>query len=147
MRAASRKVEPGFPSTAALAPGVNAVQFSGANGEGPNGKKQVYDWNLFESTVKKYHPEVIFFSDAGPGCRWIGNENGFAGTTNWSTINRKEFAPGMHGIQEKLNKGQEGGEDWVPGEADVSIRPGWLYFVKPELTSVRLWRRQLPASS
>lgn len=101
--------------------------FDGANGEGPNGKKQVYDWNLFESTVKKYHPEVIFFSDAGPGCRWIGNENGFAGTTNWSTINRKEFAPGMHGIQEKLNKGQEGGEDWVPGEADVSIRPGWFY--------------------
>lgn len=101
--------------------------FDGANGEGPNGKKQVYDWDLFEGTVKKYHPEVIFFSDAGPGCRWIGNENGFAGTTNWSTINRKEFAPGMHGIQDKLNKGQEGASDWVPGEADVSIRPGWFY--------------------
>lgn len=101
--------------------------FDGANGEGPNGKKQVYDWPLFEGTVTKIHPNVIFFSDAGPGCRWIGNEDGFAGTTMWSTLNRKEFAPGMGGIQQILNKGQEDGTDWVPGEADVSIRPGWFY--------------------
>ncbi len=101
--------------------------FDGANGEGPNGKKQVYDWDLFHKTVLQYHPNVIFFSDAGPGCRWIGNENGFAGVTNWSTLNRKDFAPGMHGIQDILNKGQEDGVDWVPGEADVSIRPGWFY--------------------
>ena len=33
----------------------------------------------------------------------------------------------MHGIQDILNKGQEDGVDWVPGEADVSIRPGWFY--------------------
>lgn len=101
--------------------------FDGANGEGPNGKKQVYDWPLFEGTVKKYHPNVIFFSDNGPGCRWIGNENGFAGETNWSTLNRDEFHPGMGGIQEILNKGQEDGTHWVPGEADVSIRPGWFF--------------------
>lgn len=101
--------------------------FDGANGEGPNGKKQVYDWNLFESTVTNIHPNVIFFSDAGPGCRWIGNENGYAGTTNWSTLNRADFKPGMGGITETLNKGQEDGTHWVPGEADVSIRPGWFY--------------------
>ncbi len=101
--------------------------FDGANGEGPNGKKQVYDWNLFESTVTNIHPNVIFFSDAGPGCRWIGNENGYAGVTNWSTLNRADFKPGMGGITETLNKGQEDGTHWVPGEADVSIRPGWFY--------------------
>lgn len=101
--------------------------FDGANGEGPNGKKQVYDWPLFENTVKQYHPNVIFFSDAGPGCRWIGNERGFAGETMWSTLNRKDFKPGMGGIETILNKGQEDGTDWVPGEADVSIRPGWFY--------------------
>lgn len=101
--------------------------FDGANGEGPNGKKQVYDWNLFESTVTNIHPNVIFFSDAGPGCRWIGNENGYAGVTNWSTLNRVDFKPGMGGITETLNKGQEDGTHWVPGEADVSIRPGWFY--------------------
>lgn len=101
--------------------------FDGANGEGPNGKKQVYDWNLFESTVTNIHPNVIFFSDAGPGCRWIGNESGYAGVTNWSTLNRADFKPGMGGITETLNKGQEDGTHWVPGEADVSIRPGWFY--------------------
>jgi alpha-L-fucosidase len=101
--------------------------FDGANGEGPNGKKQVYDWPLFHNTVLKIHPNVIFFSDAGPGCRWIGNENGFAGETNWSTLNRDDFYPGMGGITEILNKGQEDGTHWVPGEADVSIRPGWFY--------------------
>ncbi|MGX5817536.1 alpha-L-fucosidase [Chitinophaga lutea] len=106
--------------------------FDGANGEGPNGKKQVYDWDLFHNTVRKYHPNVIFFSDAGPGCRWIGNERGYAGETNWSTLNAKDFAPGMSGIQETLNRGQEGGTDWVPGEADVSIRPGWFYSPKTD---------------
>ncbi|WP_343701618.1 alpha-L-fucosidase [Chitinophaga sp.] len=101
--------------------------FDGANGEGPNGKKQEYDWDLFHNTVRKYHPNVIFFSDNGPGCRWIGNENGFAGTTNWSTLNASQFRPGMPGINKPLNEGQEDGTDWVPGEADVSIRPGWFY--------------------
>ena len=28
--------------------------FDGANGEGPNGRKQVYDWNLFNNTVYRY---------------------------------------------------------------------------------------------
>ncbi|UYQ91602.1 alpha-L-fucosidase [Chitinophaga horti] len=101
--------------------------FDGANGEGPNGKKQVYDWPLFNGTVYKHHPDAIIFSDAGPGCRWIGNERGFAGETNWSTLNRSEFAPGSGGIEKVLNEGQENGTDWVPGEADVSIRPGWFY--------------------
>ncbi|MCK7556988.1 alpha-L-fucosidase [Chitinophaga sedimenti] len=101
--------------------------FDGANGEGPNGKKQVYDWNLFNGTVYKYHPNAIIFSDAGPGCRWIGNERGIAGTTMWSGLNRDEFRPGMGGIEKILNEGQENGTHWVPGEADVSIRPGWFY--------------------
>ncbi|ATL49545.1 alpha-L-fucosidase [Chitinophaga caeni] len=101
--------------------------FDGANGEGPNGKKQVYDWDLFHKVVYKYHPNAIIFSDNGPGCRWIGNEKGFAGETNWSTINADKLAPGMHGINEILNNGLEDGKDWVPGEADVSIRPGWFY--------------------
>ena len=29
-----------------------------------------------------------------------------------------------------LNAGQEDGTHWIPGECDVSIRPGWYY--KPE---------------
>ncbi|WP_295122352.1 alpha-L-fucosidase [uncultured Chitinophaga sp.] len=101
--------------------------FDGANGEGPNGKRQVYDWTLFNGTVYKYHPNAIIFSDGGPGCRWIGNENGIAGATNWSTINRSEVFPGKGGLEHYLNEGVETGADWVPGEADVSIRPGWFF--------------------
>lgn len=100
----------------------------GANGEGPNGKKQEYDWDLFHSTIYKYQPNTIIFSDVGPGCRWVGNEDGIAGTTNWSTMNIKGFEPGAGAPDTKiLNQGQENGAAWVPAECDVSIRPGWFY--------------------
>ncbi|QEC54199.1 alpha-L-fucosidase [Anseongella ginsenosidimutans] len=104
------------------------VWFDGANGEGPNGKRQVYDWDLFNGTVHKYQPDALIFSDVGPGCRWIGNENGIAGETNWSTINTEGFEPGTKApAREVLNQGQAEGRQWVPGEADVSIRPGWFF--------------------
>lgn len=52
--------------------------FDGANGEGPNGKKQIYNWPLFNNTVLKYQPNAVQFSDSGPDIRWVGNERGFA---------------------------------------------------------------------
>lgn len=101
--------------------------FDGACGEGPNGKRQVYDWNLYHQEVYKHQPDAIIFSDIGPGCRWIGNEAGYAGETCWSTINTRGREPGGNIAREALNSGEAGGEAWVPGEADVSIRPGWFY--------------------
>lgn len=104
------------------------VWFDGANGEGHGGKNQVYDWNLFQSTVYKYQPNAIIFSDIGPGCRWIGNENGYAGKTNWSRLDTIGFGPGKAAPPtDTLNMGNVYGKAWVPGEADVSIRPGWFY--------------------
>jgi alpha-L-fucosidase len=102
------------------------VWFDGANGEGPNGKKQVYDWPAFEATVFKYQPRAIIFSDDGPGCRWVGNEQGIAGETNWSTLNRAQVFKGFDRTQE-LTRGHEDGTHWIPAETDVSIRPGWYY--------------------
>jgi alpha-L-fucosidase len=102
--------------------------FDGANGEGHGGKKQVYDWNLFHETVYRNQPQSIIFSDVGPGCRWMGNERGVAGKTNWSALNIAGFAPGKDAPpSEILNTGNQGGEAWVPAETDVSIRPGWFY--------------------
>ena len=102
--------------------------FDGANGEGPNGKRQVYDWPMFHETVFKHQPNTIIFSDIGPGTRWVGNERGFAGETNWSTLNVAGFEPGSNApSQQVLNEGDEDGEAWVPAESDVSIRPGWFY--------------------
>jgi len=47
--------------------------------EGPNGKKQEYDWRRFENTVRQYSPKTVVFSDIGPDIRWVGNENGIGG--------------------------------------------------------------------
>ncbi|MBI3139875.1 MAG: alpha-L-fucosidase [Sphingobacteriales bacterium] len=102
--------------------------WDGANGEGPNGKKQVYDWALFRETVKKLSPNTVIFSDVGPHIRWVGNENGEAGETNWNTLDTAGFTPGAGAPpQDTLKKGNISGRAWVPAECDVSIRPGWFY--------------------
>ena len=102
--------------------------FDGACGEGPNGKRQVYDWDLFHAEVWKHQPNAIMFSDVGPGCRWVGNESGRAGRTSWSTMNIAGYEPGPGGpSQQTLNTGEPGGDAWVPSETDVSIRPGWFW--------------------
>ncbi|WP_019989670.1 alpha-L-fucosidase [Rudanella lutea] len=105
---------------------VFEVWFDGANGEGPNGKKQVYDWPGFIATVRQYQPNAVIFSDAGPDIRWVGNENGYAGETNWGTLNRDKVYPGYPDYWE-LTPGHEDGTHWVPTEVNCSIRPGWYY--------------------
>jgi len=73
------------------------------------------------------------FSDAGPDCRWIGNERGFAGATCWATANTNNKWPG-HANGSQLNSGERTGDSlaWLPGEVDVSIRPGWFYHAKED---------------
>ncbi|MDR1342535.1 MAG: alpha-L-fucosidase [Prevotellaceae bacterium] len=101
--------------------------FDGANGEGENGKRQAYDWCLFNRTVYDNQPHAVIFSDVGPGCRWIGNEDGRAGETCWSRLDTAGFEPGRGPAVDTLNSGNVFGVAWAPGEADVSIRPGWFY--------------------
>ena len=109
---------------------IDEVWFDGANGEGPNGKKQTYDWPNTWALVRKLQPEAVMFSDAGPDVRWIGNENGVAGETNWSTVDPAVVpVPGVSGpaVMKMLREGDPNGSVWRPGETDVSIRPGWFY--------------------
>ena len=102
--------------------------FDGACGEGPGGKLQEYDWPLFTGTVRRLHPSAIMFSDVGPDCRWVGNESGYAGETNWSTLSPEGFSPGAGAPHlDTLNTGNVHGNKWIPAEADVSIRPGWFW--------------------
>jgi alpha-L-fucosidase len=102
--------------------------WDGANGEGPNGKKQVYDWRRFENTVRQYSPRTVVFSDIGPDIRWVGNENGIAGETNWNFLDTAGFKRGVGAPPvEILNQGNYNGAKWIPAECDVSIRPGWFY--------------------
>jgi alpha-L-fucosidase len=109
---------------------VAEVWFDGANGEGPNGKRQVYDWPRVWGLVRRLQPNAVMFSDAGPDVRWCGNERGTAGDPNWSTVNPSIVThPGMDGpgIIASLQHGDPAGTVWRPAEVDVSIRPGWFY--------------------
>ena len=102
--------------------------WDGANGEGPNGKKQVYDWDRFKKTIRAISPTTVIFSDVGPDIRWCGNEKGIAGETNWNYLDTVGFTPGAGAPPlDTLNRGNENGKSWVPAECDVSIRPGWFY--------------------
>jgi alpha-L-fucosidase len=109
---------------------IAEVWFDGANGEGPNGKKQVYDWPRVWSLVRRLQPEAVMFSDAGPDVRWCGNENGSGGDPNWSTVDPSIVTfPGIDGpgITSALQHGDPNGSVWRPAEADTSIRKGWFY--------------------
>ncbi len=112
---------------------IHEMWFDGACGEGPNGKRQVYDFESYFEIVRRLSPEAVMFSDAGPDVRWIGNEQGFAGDPNWSTVDPRTWvepgkaADGAREPRRALQHGDEGGEAWRPGETDVSIRPGWFY--------------------
>ena len=102
--------------------------FDGACGEGPGGKLQHYDWPLFHSAVLEHSPQAVMFSDVGPGCRWVGNESGTAGETNWSRLDTEGFTPGLGAPPaDTLQQGNIHGASWIPAEADVSIRPGWFW--------------------
>ncbi len=106
------------------------VWFDGANGEGPNGKKQAYDWPRVWALVRKLQPEAIMFSDAGPDVRWCGNEKGSGGDPNWSTVDPRVVTyPGVSGpgVSAALQHGDPEGSAWRPAEADTSIRPGWFH--------------------
>jgi alpha-L-fucosidase len=120
---------------------IAEVWFDGANGEGPNGKRQVYDWPRFFGLVRRLQPDAIMFSDAGPDVRWCGNENGTAGDPNWSTVNAAAVPfPGADapGVTDALQHGDRAGAVWRPAEVDVSIRPGWFYH-PAEDDRVRTW--------
>jgi alpha-L-fucosidase len=109
---------------------IHEVWFDGANGEGPNGRRQQYDWDRYWGLVRRLQPGAVIFSDAGPDVRWIGNEIGVAGQTNWSTVDPDVVPfPGATGerVTEMLQQGDPNGTVWRPGETDVSIRPGWFY--------------------
>lgn len=119
---------------------VHEVWFDGANGEGPNGKKQEYNWTAILSTIRRLQPRAVT-AIMGDDVRWVGNERGLGRETEWSAT---VLTPGTYARCEEQNKAlgvkatskDLGGRDmlvnakelfWYPSEVDVSIRPGWFY--------------------
>lgn len=104
---------------------IREIWFDGAKGSNaPNMSYYFSDWF---SMVSELQSTINIFSDAGPGVRWVGNENGYAGETCWSTINRTSLSIGNGSIVDYLNKGDPKGTNWLPAECDVSIRTGWFW--------------------
>jgi alpha-L-fucosidase len=115
---------------------INEIWFDGANGGdgyygGANEVRRIdretyYDWPATIALVKELQPGIKIFSDAGPDIRWVGNENGYAGETFWSTIDSTKLVIGASDSK-YLNTGDPDGNSWMIGQCDVSIRPGWFY--------------------
>jgi alpha-L-fucosidase len=109
--------------------------WDGANGEGPNGKKQVYDFTRFKDSAMSYQPNIVIFSDIGPHIRWVGNENGLINETNWNLLDTAGFKRGEGSPpNDTLNRGNFNGKNWIGAEADVSIRKGWFYHAEEDST-------------
>jgi alpha-L-fucosidase len=98
---------------------VAEVWFDGACGEGPNGRRQEYDWLSYYRLVRQLQPRALI-AISGPDVRWVGNENGLA-RENETSVQPVGKAP----WQREWFAGRE--RIWHPAECDVSIRPGWFY--------------------
>jgi len=124
---------------------VDEVWFDGANGEGPNGKKQVYAFEAWYHLIRRLQPQAVI-AIMGPDVRWVGTETGQGRLTEWSVLpvnaNQQEniaansqqdmtFAPLGDLMHEDLGSRRQllsaRGLIWYPAETDVSIRPGWFY--------------------
>ncbi len=120
---------------------ISELWFDGANGGtgyygGAREERRIdrttyYRWNETWAMIKELQPNVLLFSDAGPDIRWIGNERGYAGKTNWSTINNANIVVGSADTG-YLNSGDPDGKNWVIPLCNTSIRPGWFYHEKED---------------
>lgn len=126
---------------------ISEVWFDGACGEGPNGKKQVYDWNAYYKLIRELQPNAVI-AVSGPDVRWVGTESGYGRQTEWSVLpgsNLDQNAIAANSQQQSLDGAftprdlmdeDLGSIDklkdatsliWYPAEIDVSIRPRWFY--------------------
>ena len=127
---------------------IFSVWFDGACGEGPNGKKQFYDWERYYRTVRSLQPGACIHV-CGPDIRWCGNEAGNTRPSEWSVVPRRTMDT------EKIASRSQQADDesfrlrpiraqdldlgsrealkdetdliWYPAEVNTSIRPGWFW--------------------
>ncbi|MDE7412126.1 MAG: alpha-L-fucosidase [Paramuribaculum sp.] len=129
---------------------IDEVWFDGACGEGPNGKRQEYDWLRFRDTMKRLQPDAVL-AITGDDVRWVGNESGMGRETEWSVT---PLVPSIYSYSDSVNESLQitpmskniGDREiiekadklyWWPSEVDVSIRPGWFYSSSQEPHSLR----------
>jgi alpha-L-fucosidase len=126
---------------------IFCVWFDGACGEGPNGNRQVYDWDAYYNVIRELQPNAVI-SVCGPDVRWCGNEAGHCRESEWSVV--PDYLKDAEKIQERSQKIDDGEFSkvintrdsdlgsretiknvkhliWYPAEVNTSIRPGWFY--------------------
>ncbi len=136
-------------------PGIQEVWFDGACAEGPNGKKQEYDWRAYWKLIRELTPDATI-SVRGPDVRWCGNEAGHTRSSEWSVIPMpgddqtwESSDQTLSGYNRDIYGDNLGGRDvlmrsrkdravlaWYPSQVNTSIRPGWFYH-KPEDNRVK----------
>lgn len=122
------------------------VWFDGACGEGPNGKKQEYDWEGYYELIRELQPNATI-NICGPDVRWCGNEAGVCRKNEWSVVpywhSNSELiaAASQTDVTKPPKKINPTALDlgsrkaikncnkliWYPAEVDTSIRKGWFY--------------------
>lgn len=127
---------------------VCSVWLDGACGEGPNGKKQYYDWERYYAVIRRLQPEACIHI-CGPDVRWCGNEAGDTRESEWSVVPRRtadteKVASAsqqsddaafrqrpIHAQDRDLGSREVLADEpdliWYPAEVDTSIRPGWFW--------------------
>ena len=124
---------------------LDEVWLDGTNGEGPDGKQQIYDWNGYYNLIRRLQPNAVI-SIRGPDVRWSGSENGYGRETEWSVlpihvtsdlqIQSDDQGPIYYGQAINPMDIDLGSRQklvnanyliWYPSQVKVSIRPGWFY--------------------
>lgn len=127
---------------------VCSVWLDGACGEGPNGKKQYYDWERYYRVIRQLQPEACIHV-CGPDVRWCGNEAGQTRTSEWSVVPRRTMdtekiaSLSQHAEDDSFRRRPIRAQDqdlgsreilreekdliWYPAEVNTSIRPGWFW--------------------
>ena len=126
---------------------ISEVWFDGANAEGPNGKRQIYDWQAYYRLIRELQQNAVI-AIMGPDVRWVGTESGYGRETEWSVL--PNVIQDIRSLADTSQRAQRNtlfvprdmtDEDlgsrsrlatatsltWYPAETDVSIRPGWFY--------------------
>lgn len=81
-----------------------------------------YRYEEAAKMLRKNNKDIMIFGGTVPTIRWIGNESGWAGQTNWNSY---DYSREKH--YSEAQWGHRDASQWLPGEVDVSIRPGWFY--------------------
>lgn len=129
------------------------VWFDGAKGS--NAVKFEYDWDRYYEIIRTLQPKANI-AICGPDIRWVGNEGGRTRKSEYSVVpsalcntekvmkNSQQDENQASVLQKYTSTDEDLGSRkilsknaylcWYPAEVDVSIRKGWFYSKKGNMT-------------